>query len=82
MRPKPLEFSDASERQASRSALLRAMLMSAELEFLMEALATAFNRPGPLLVHLRIAPGSRPGLGRPGLGPVEVATRFKAFLGG
>ena len=37
MRPKPLEFSDASERQASRSALLRAMLMSAELEFLMEA---------------------------------------------
>ena len=46
------------------------------------ALATAFDRPGPRLVHLRIAPGSRPGLGRPRLGPVEVAARFKAFLGG
>ncbi len=79
---KPFESSTASERRPSRAALLRAMLMSAELEFLMEALATAFNRPGPLLVHLRIASGSRPGLGWPTLGPLEVALRFKAFLGG
>ncbi len=47
-----------------------------------QALASAFEQPGPLLIHLRIAPGSKPGLGRPSLGPVEVAARFKAFLGG
>ncbi len=35
---------------------------------------------GPTFIHVRIAPGSLPKLGRPTLPPHEVARRFKAFL--
>ncbi|WP_053760236.1 phosphonopyruvate decarboxylase [Streptomyces sp. AS58] len=35
---------------------------------------------GPHLVHLRIAPGSVSGLGRPTIGPHEVADRFRSWL--
>jgi phosphonopyruvate decarboxylase len=36
--------------------------------------------PKPALVHVRIAPGSMSGLGRPTIEPQDVARRFKAFL--
>lgn len=48
---------------------------------LREALAQAFAHDGPTLVHLRIAPGSMPGLGRPTVKPPEVARRLRALLG-
>ncbi|KOG86967.1 hypothetical protein ADK38_28070, partial [Streptomyces varsoviensis] len=44
------------------------------------AFRTALARPGPHLLHARIAPGSPPGLGRPTVTPYEVARRFRHFL--
>ena len=35
---------------------------------------------GPNLLHVRLAPGAMPNLGRPSVKPVEVAERFKAFV--
>ncbi|MBW8271374.1 phosphonopyruvate decarboxylase [Caldovatus aquaticus] len=46
------------------------------------AFREATSRPGPALIHLRIAPGSLAKLGRPTVRPPEVARRFKAFLAG
>ncbi|GGG37498.1 thiamine pyrophosphate enzyme [Caldovatus sediminis] len=46
------------------------------------ALREAMARPGPALIHLRIAPGSMAKLGRPTVPPPEVARRFRAFLAG
>ena len=40
----------------------------------------ALQNPGPHLIHMRIASGSLPYLGRPTITPQEVALRFKAFL--
>lgn len=36
--------------------------------------------PGPALIHVRIQPGSLAKLGRPTVGPDEVARRFRSFL--
>ena len=47
-----------------------------------EAVTRALGAPGPHLVHMRIAPGSASGLGRPTVKPHEVAWRFKEFLAG
>jgi phosphonopyruvate decarboxylase len=46
------------------------------------ALKESLASPGPHLIHLRLAPGSRDALGRPTVTPPEVARRFKAFLAG
>jgi phosphonopyruvate decarboxylase len=46
------------------------------------ALRQALAEAGPHLVHVRIAPGSLAGLGRPTIPPDEVARRFQAFLAG
>jgi phosphonopyruvate decarboxylase len=46
------------------------------------ALRSALAGPGPSFVHLRIAPGSPPRLGRPQVSPREVARRFRAFVTG
>jgi phosphonopyruvate decarboxylase len=43
-------------------------------------LKEALGRPGPHLLHLRIAPGSLEKLGRPTVTPQEVARRFRRFL--
>jgi phosphonopyruvate decarboxylase len=40
----------------------------------------ALRAEGPALLHVRIAPGSMPSLGRPTLAPPEVAARFRAYL--
>jgi phosphonopyruvate decarboxylase len=51
----------------------------------LEGFAQAFQeglREGPALIHLRIAPGSMARLGRPTVGPEEVARRFRDFLAG
>ncbi|GAA3784197.1 phosphonopyruvate decarboxylase [Streptomyces phyllanthi] len=45
-----------------------------------KALETLTSSPGPHLVHLRIAPGSVSGLGRPTISPREVADRFRSWL--
>jgi phosphonopyruvate decarboxylase len=45
-----------------------------------QALGAALASPGPHMIHLRIAPGSAEKLGRPTIGPREVALRFKDFL--
>ena len=50
------------------------------LDGLAQAWAEAQEAGGPALIHLRIAPGSMAVLGRPTVGPPEVARRFKAFL--
>ena len=44
------------------------------------AFRQALHRPGPTLLHLRIAPGSMKELGRPTVKPADVARRFRAFL--
>lgn len=44
--------------------------------------ADAFLRPGPHLLHVRIAPGSLARLGRPTVSPADAARRFRAFLAG
>ena len=46
------------------------------------ALKESLAAPGPHLIHLRLAPGSREPLGRPSVAPPEVARRFMAFLAG
>jgi phosphonopyruvate decarboxylase len=52
----------------------------ASLDGFEAALREAMGRPGPALIHLRIAPGSMAKLGRPTVSPPEVARRFRAFL--
>lgn len=49
-------------------------------EALVDALPRALGTPGPHLLHVRVRPGSAPGLGRPTLTPVQVKERFMAFL--
>lgn len=44
------------------------------------ALRQVGENPGPALIHIRITPGSMTKLGRPTIGPADVARRFKAFL--
>jgi len=51
-----------------------------DLEGFSQAWRAAAARPGPRLIHARIAPGSMARLGRPTVSPAEVAQRFKAFL--
>ncbi|MEE8536334.1 MAG: thiamine pyrophosphate-dependent enzyme, partial [Kiloniellales bacterium] len=51
-----------------------------DLAGLERALGASARAAGPRLVHVRIEPGSLPGLGRPTLTPAEVARRFKDFL--
>ena len=46
------------------------------------ALQSALGKPGPHMIHMRIAPGSAPNLGRPTVAPHDVARRFQAFLAG
>ena len=41
--------------------------------------ATKTNR-GPSLIHVKVAGGSRPGLGRPDVKPMDVKRRFAQFL--
>ena len=42
----------------------------------------AASLTGPVLLHLRIRPGSPSKLGRPSVKPADVARRFRAFVGG
>ena len=44
------------------------------------ALQSAFQKPGPTLIHLKVKPGSMSNLGRPTVAPFEVARRFREFL--
>ncbi len=44
------------------------------------ALGHATRTAGPVLIHLRIAPGSMATLGRPTVTPEAVARRFRAFV--
>lgn len=46
------------------------------------ALKEALAVDGPSLVHMKIAPGSAKGLGRPTVPPSEVIRRFRDFLAG
>jgi len=46
------------------------------------AVKEALAARGPHLIHMKVAGGTIKGLGRPKIGPVEVARRFKAFLAG
>ena len=50
------------------------------LEGLEQALLESLAAPGPHMIHMRISPGSVDALGRPTIGPAEVARRFRAFL--
>ena len=45
-----------------------------------KALEMANRQGGPCLIHMRVRPGSMNNLGRPTIGPAEVALRFKEFL--
>jgi len=45
-----------------------------------DAFAQAVRQAGPILLHVRIRPGSLEKLGRPTIAPHEVAQRFRQFL--
>jgi phosphonopyruvate decarboxylase len=45
-----------------------------------EALRQALAMSGPVMIHIRIRPGSMGKLGRPTIAPHEVARRFRGFL--
>jgi phosphonopyruvate decarboxylase len=49
-------------------------------EALEAAIAEAVACDGPNLVHVKVAIGSAPDLGRPGLSPVEVKEQFMAWF--
>ena len=49
-------------------------------EALAAAVSEAMRLEGPNLVHVKVAAGSAPDLGRPGLPPTEVKDRFMAWL--
>jgi phosphonopyruvate decarboxylase len=51
-----------------------------DLEGFEKAFRQALEAEGPVMVHMRISPGSMKNLGRPTLPPWEVALRFKEFL--
>ncbi len=44
------------------------------------AFAQALGQAGPVMLHVRIRPGSMEKLGRPTVAPHEVAQRFRAFV--
>jgi phosphonopyruvate decarboxylase len=46
-----------------------------------QGFGAALAAEGPVLLHVRIRPGSMEKLGRPTIAPHEVAQRFRAFLG-
>lgn len=54
----------------------------ADLAEFTDAVKAAQLEPGPALLYLRIRPGSVERLGRPAVGPSDVARRFKAFVTG
>jgi len=47
-----------------------------------ESVRRAFENDGPQLIEMKVSPGSLDKLGRPTIGPAEVASRFRAFLAG
>lgn len=53
-----------------------------DLQGLERALAMALAVPGPRLLHVRVSPSRVEKLGRPKIAPVEVARRFRSYLGG
>ncbi|MGW4843822.1 phosphonopyruvate decarboxylase [Nocardia brasiliensis] len=54
----------------------------ADLAEFTAAVKAAQLEPGPAFLYLRIRPGSVERLGRPAVGPSDVARRFKAFVTG
>jgi phosphonopyruvate decarboxylase len=51
-------------------------------EGLSTAVAKAMSRDGPSLIHVKVASGSIPDLGRPALSPPEVKEQFMAWFAG
>ncbi|WP_043835995.1 phosphonopyruvate decarboxylase [Muricoccus aerilatus] len=58
----------------------RQAFLAESLDGFEAAFRAALAGGGPSMIHLRIAPGSMAKLGRPTVGPAEVARRFQAFL--
>lgn len=58
----------------------RSGISTDSLEGLEQALLESLAAHGPHMIHMRINPGSVDKLGRPTIGPAEVARRFRAFL--
>ena len=55
---------------------------SRDLDGFAAALRRAVAAEGPALVHAKVRPSGVDGLGRPTIGPLEVADRFRRFLAG
>ncbi|MGI4953264.1 MAG: phosphonopyruvate decarboxylase [Janthinobacterium lividum] len=58
----------------------RAAMVCDDVAGFAAAFRAALELVGPVLLHVRIRPGSMKVLGRPTVAPHEVARRFKAFL--
>ena len=58
----------------------RAAMACDDLAGFEDGMRGALGMGGPVLVHVRIRPGSMAVLGRPTVAPHEVASRFRAFL--
>ena len=58
----------------------RQAFLAESLDGFEAAFRAALAGGGPSMIHLRIAPSSMAKLGRPTVGPAEVARRFQAFL--
>lgn len=55
-------------------------LLCDDLEGVAQAYQMATDTSGPVLIHVRIAPGSHSPLGRPTISPAAVARRMRAFV--
>ncbi len=55
-------------------------VLADDLEGLEVAFVRALENPGPHMIHVKMKPGSISALGRPTIGPAEVARRFKGFI--
>jgi phosphonopyruvate decarboxylase len=58
----------------------RACFFASNADDLSEACQLANREKGPCLIHVKVEPGSRSGLGRPTLTPRQVKRRFMSFL--
>jgi len=58
----------------------RSVWRTDDVEGISGAVRAARAVPGPSLIHIKVAAGSDPDLGRPTLTPVEVKEQFTAWV--
>lgn len=65
----------------ARALGYRSALSVSDISTLGDVVADLRSSPGPSLIDLRVRPGNRDGIGRPGRSPAQARTQFMAGLG-